>query len=740
MLYSMNLIARVTGFSMNKMNDSYLRKIGQAWLLSSLFLLGLLVSVPALADDELSPEQTRFFESKIRPVLVRECYGCHSTKVGQIKGGLWLDTKEGLVVGGDSGPAVVPGDLDESLLWKAINHEDYRMPPGKKLSTEILSDFKNWIAMGAPDPRRRATSQVKSKITEQDIAEGRNFWSFRRPQKPSIPADESSWSITDIDRFIRDALRENDLYPNEDAEAATVLRRITFDLIGLPPTPEQLQWLEDRWNDDRESALEYVVDSLLAKPEFGERWGRHWLDVARFAESTGKEQNLAYPHAWRYRDYVIDAFNSDKPYDRFVQEQIAGDLLPAKTDEQWTENLIATGFLAIGPKTLTEQNARQFELDLIDEQIDVTTRVMLGVSVACARCHDHKFDPIPQTDYYALSGIFRSMTTHYGTIDTFQNRRPSNLLILPVDDPHPIGESISKKELAGLKERLRAKRAEQVEAARQRRMARMNPNSANVNRQQLANFFRLTTEIGILESKINSVDENGKPYSYCMGVQSTDRPVNARLLERGEFDKPTQEIQRGFPQVLLEEPIDLNRSSSGRLEFARWVGSDENPLTARVMVNRVWLHLMGRGIVRSPENFGATGQPPTNPKLLDFLAVEFMENDWSVKQLVKRIVMSRVYRISSQVKESSFQNDPENRLHWRMEPQRLEAEVLRDSILAVSGELDRNTPPGIHRRQFGYFDYSRRTVDRCRICIEPAYARSKRRHESNVDAGAKRSI
>ena len=266
-------------------------------------------------------------------------------------------------------------------------------------------------------------------------------------------------------------------------------------MVGLPPTPEQIQWLESRWEKDSTSALAHIVDSLLAKPEFGERWGRHWLDVARYAESSGKERNLTYPHAWRYRDYVIDSFNEDKPYDQFVQEQIAGDLLPIKSDDDWTENLVATGFLAIGPKTLSEQNARQFELDLIDEQLDVTTRVMLGVSVACARCHDHKFDPIPQTDYYALSGIFRSMTTHYGTFDSRQNRRPSNLLIMPVEDPNPFDKKISRKQLADWKSQLETKRQELRALQRQRRQARSSPNSkcrgtTKKRRQFQSNLYR----------------------------------------------------------------------------------------------------------------------------------------------------------------------------------------------------------------------------------------------------------
>ncbi len=472
------------------------------------------------------------------------------------------------------------------------------------------------------------------------------------------------------------------------------MRRLSFDLIGLPPSPKQIAWFNRQWKKDPDAAIESVVDSLLARPEFGERWGRHWLDVARYAESTGKEQNLTYPQAWRYRDYVIDSFNEDKPYDRFIQEQIAGDLLPVKTDEQWAENLVATGFLAIGPKTLIEKNARQFELDLIDEQIDVTTRVVLGVSIACARCHDHKFDPIPQRDYYALSGIFKSMTTHYGTLDSFQNRRASNLIMLPVEDLSPFDKPLSQAQLAQLNQELQQKKNEVAAARREQLQARARKDATTNTQKRVASTLRLSAEVGNLESVINSYDKSGKPITYCMGVQPTEQPVNARMLVRGEFDKPADEVPRGFPQVLTDERDEINANSSGRLELARWMTAETNPLAARVMVNRVWLHMFGNGIVRTPENFGATGLPPTNPELLDHLAIEFMENGWSIKTLVREIATSHVYRTSSQFNKRNFEADPENKYLWRMEPRRLDAEVIRDSILQISGELDHNRPRG----------------------------------------------
>ena len=334
------------------------------------------------------------------------------------------------------------------------------MPPKRKLPQSVINDFRKWIEMGAPDPRQTDVAEVKSSISKEDVERAReSFWAYKKPTKPQPPAvDDAAWPKTDIDRFVLAKLEQAQLQPASDAEAYKVLRRLCFDLIGLPPTPKQVDDFTKQWKTDPDHAIEFVVDRLLKKKQFGERWGRHWLDVVRYAESTGREYNYTYPHAWRYRDYVIDSFNADKPFNQFVQEQIAGDLLPVKTDEQWAENLIATTFLAIGPKNVNEQNRAQFEADLIDEQIDATTRVFLGQSVACARCHDHKFDAIPQTDYYALAGVFGNATTYlgnppseFGQFSGLQARRSSSLIILPIDDPNPYDKRYSSRELNDLK-------------------------------------------------------------------------------------------------------------------------------------------------------------------------------------------------------------------------------------------------------------------------------------------------
>ena len=659
--------------------------------LSAFIAIGMMLVTQPVFGQELSREELNFFEAKIRPVLIKECYGCHSAKTGATKGGLMVDTKEALAMGGDSGPSIVPGDLDESLLWSAINHEDYNMPPGKMLSDKVIADFKTWIEMGAPDPRVMKITEVNSEINKEDIKKGREFWAFKKPEKPAAPKlKKQNWAESEIDQFVLAKLEENELEPAADADAETVLRRLTFALVGLPPTPKQVTWMKKKYPRDPQGAIEKVVDELLAKPQFGERWGRHWLDIARYGESSGREVNLTFPNAWRYRDYVIDSFNEDKPYDRFVQEQIAGDLLPVKTDEQWSENLVATGFLALGPKTLAEQNGRQFRLDLIDEQVDVASRAVLGVSVACARCHDHKFDPIPQSDYYAMSGIFENTATHYGTIDTLQNRRPSNLILLPVDDPQLKEKKLSRRELQALKDKLEQVNIEYEKAVKARRQLRKNGETGNA--QTVRNVARSSAQRAAMIAKIASYDSNGNPHTYAMGVQEVDELVETRLLGRGEFDQLGQVVERSFPQVLCDEPVELNPKSSGRLELARWMGSDANPLTARVMVNRIWLHMMGQAIVRTPENFGATGQSPTHPELLDYLAIKFAEENWSVKTIVREIALSHVFRTGSQFRETAFNTDPTNEFLWRFEPRRLDAESLRDSILTVSGQLDKRRP------------------------------------------------
>ena len=653
------------------------------------------------ADQPLSTESLQFFETKIRPVLVEQCYRCHSADGQGIRGGLSLENKDAMLAGGESGPAIVPGNLEDSILWNAINYQDYKMPPKNPLPRAVIEDFRKWIEMGAPDPRVGSGVVIHSNVTPEDISKGRDFWSFKAPVKKAPKASQhADWAATDIDRHVAQLWDEHGLAPASDAEPATLVRRLFFDLIGLPPSVKELDTFVAIWKSNPESAISLTVDNLLQRPQFGERWGRYWLDIARYAESSGKEVDMTFPNAWRYRNYVIDSFNNDKPYDQFVREQIAGDLIPAKEDKQFAEQLIATGFLAIGPKALIEQNPRQFQADLIDEQIDTTTRVILGVSVACARCHDHKFDPIPQTDYYALAGIFQSTETLFGGMRSQRNRQPSNLIILPLNDPNPNDKPISKTELVSLKKQLDEREKEYVEARRAQRQ----PDKSKEGTAPRSSFLSvaiLDQIIAQISGRINTVDSDGKPMTLCMGVQAADRPRDAKLLVRGEIDQPAQEVKRGFVQVLCKDQIKLPPNTSGRREFAEWLTSRDNPLTARVMVNRVWQHLIGNAIVREPENFGASGPAPSHPALLDHLAVNFMDNNWSVKHTIRSIVTSRVYRLSSAFDGARFEADPENMYVARANVRRLDAEAIRDAILAISGQIELNRPKASLIASFG---------------------------------------
>ncbi len=424
----------------------------------------------AYSAEKLPREHVEFFEKKVRPVLVQHCYSCHAKDAKKIGGGLLLDSKQGWVKGGNTGPAIVPGDPDESLLISAVQHIDLEMPPKGKLPDSQIDDLVQWVKMGAPDPRDDVTAQLIKR--EINIEQGRQYWAFQPPQRRDAPAvKNAAWPAGDIDRFVLAKLEADGITPVADADPAVLIRRLYFDLIGLPPSPEDVDAFVKECSAKSasgDSALETLVDKLLASPQFGERWGRHWLDVARYAESTGMERNVTFPAAWRYRDYVIEAVNNDKPYDQFVREQIAGDLLPGTDEKNRDERIIATGFLAMGPKSLNERNRDVFVMDVVDEQIDVASRAVMGITVSCARCHDHKFDPFPQQDYYALAGIFRSCQTYYGATGGQGNRQPSSLIALGSKnakaDPPPNEDDGNDRQVAQLKAQLRKAKAELDEA------------------------------------------------------------------------------------------------------------------------------------------------------------------------------------------------------------------------------------------------------------------------------------
>ncbi len=624
----------------------------------------------AAAADKLTPEQTAFFERHIRPALSLYCYDCHSEETGKTRGGLLLDTRDGLLRGGDNGNALAGKTYEDSLFWEAITWGDLEMPPKEKMPADVIRNFQRWLQMGAPDPRVREKVVVDSRV---DIEKGRKHWAF---QPPVAPAGET------IDSLVSAGLKAASITPVGPADPATLLRRINYDLVGLPPYPKEISAFLAAWKRDPKQAVESKVDELLGRAQYGERWGRHWLDVARYAESAGKDVNVTYPHIWRYRNYVFDSFNADKPYDEFIREQIAGDLLKVKSEAEWQENLIATGFLAMGTKSLNESNPRQHRMDVADEQIDAVSQAVLGLTVSCARCHDHKYDPIPTTDYYALAGIFLSTDTYFGTVSSAQNKRASRLIELPIADRMDARKRMSQSEITQMKEQ-----RQQLQTAR--RNAR---NSDGGSQQMMAAIRRRIAEI---DSKLAALGEDGVPATMAMGVQDGRQPADAAVYVRGDVEKPAQKVDRGFLQVLPGGgPTRIKPGESGRRELAHWLTSKDNPLTARVMANRIWLKLMGEGLVASPNNWGTTGQKPSHPKLLDLLAVQFMNDGWSVKQTIRRIMLSDAYQRSSEMRQANYDRDPDNRLLWRMSPRPLDAEALRDSILTIGGGIELRRPYG----------------------------------------------
>jgi cytochrome c553 len=768
------------------------------------------------------------FEKAIRPVLIQECYSCHSAQAKKgLKANLRLDTWEGFLQGGASGPAIVPCKPAESLLLKALRGEADAplMPPKGKLADSVIADFEKWIRLGAPAPQQhgRASSSTRQDI---DWDKAQQFWSFCPLQplsKPLTPAD--------VDAFITTQLRERNLSTVPEAERAVLLRRVYFDLIGLPPTAEEIaQFLAD----SSEDAYEKVVDRLLASPHFGERWGRHWLDLARYADSNGKDENLTYHHAYLYRDYVIRSFNADKPYPRFILEQLAGDLLPAADLAQQDENLIATGFLVIGPKVLAERDKVKLRMDVVDEQLDTIGKVFFGLALGCARCHDHKFDPIPMRDYYALAGILRSTHTIDGikrnnaavsgwmvrplggaegkkqlaayqawqqklrqvqqelkkaqsalqvaeqraqmrsavalsgiTVDDSQARRvgmwkestftkpyvgagyihddrvgkgdkeviftaklpqagayevllaytpgSNRATNVPVIVHHAQGETIVRVDqtkrpaLDGLFHSLGVftfganKHATVivrnggtdgyviVDAVRfipTEQKAQSPPQPEGIPAEVQAALAQAHAEVKKWEAEEATLRKNAPPSPrLAMAVRDEDIIEDCAINIRGNPHQLGEKVPRGVLRLFpTAAPTAMPAQQSGRRELAEWIAAQ--PLTARVAVNRIWAHLFGRGLVRTVDDFGAQGERPTHPELLEALAAEFVRNGGRHKPLIRLLVLTRTYRQSVHAPAELLQADSDNRLWGRANRRRLEAEVIRDTMLALSGQLD----------------------------------------------------
>jgi len=645
---------------------------------------------PAEAAERVAIE---FFEKKIRPLLVENCHICHSAETNS-KGGLRVDDRNGLMQGGGRGAAIVPGAPEQSLLVRAVQQTDEKlqMPPGKKLSDEEIADLTKWIADGAAWPVPVLPASF-GKVPAEYERLRQEHWAWQPLRETPVSATDSSWPRDDIDRFILAKLTEKNLTPVGDASRLSLIRRVTFDLTGLPPT---LAEVEAFLADASPKAFEQVVDRLLASPAFGERWGRHWLDVARYGESTGSARNLPTPHAWRYRDYVIDAVTNDKPFNQFVREQIAGDLLPANSPAEKAEQLIATGFLALGVKDVNQRFKVRYIMDNVDEQIDTVSRAILGLTASCARCHDHKFDPIPTTDYYALAGIFRSTDL----CDGLRNKMGGGGLDY-YDTDRLISLRAEPRPPAAVQEKIEAAR-KAVEQATSEFLALRDNNAgdekAEDGRPKRAHAREKLTR---LQGELVALSDPAVSGPIAAGVRDAKVVADTEIRIRGEAEKLGPIVPRGFLSIVQfsGQPV-VNSEQSGRMELARWLTSEKNPLTTRVIVNRVWQHLFGTGIVRTVDNFGVTGDVPSHPELLDHLARRFVREGWSLKKLVRAIVLTRAYQLSADSAPANFAVDPGNRLLWRHNPRRLDAEEIRDAMLAVSGSLNLKRPEASPARDY----------------------------------------
>ena len=833
------------------------------------FILATLPAVRLLAAEPTA-EQSAFYVDKVLPIFAENCYRCHSAEGGKDKGGLTLDSRDAMLKGGDTGPAVVPGDAEKSLLIKAVGYKDtdLQMPPkGEKLSPAQVADLSAWVKMGAPVPANgKAILSKLSGLTDK----ARSHWAYQPVKKPQVPVNKNQqWCRTPVDCFILQKLEAATMFPSPDAPKEALIRRAYYDIIGLPPSPTEVDAF---LTDTTPLAWQKVVDRLLAMPQYGERWGRHWLDTARYSDTAGTNVNgldYRFPHAWAYRDWVVGALNADMPYDQFVMHQLAADLLPAEMQGKKQENLAALGFITIGERFGNVN-------DLINERIDTVSKGFLAMTVACARCHDHMFDPISQKDYYALHGVFSSITeprvkpqvgelppkaelddfvkkeveamknirdSYFGALgrinQTFRLKSPLYLEVLTLSrqaPPLPASTTPAKplnanalRALSPFGQFIRNNKLdEEIVRAVERRANRREDSIFG----PLARFGEITPEnwvaktpallaeiqtstLGRSKNKVNpivvAVFKNAKPANikdvwqlydkvfaaaapksaiwldemaitstgvvagvdaaladvmqvpleikpggamtmndyraaveripnrlqgaiqqtlvaynelllthpgapaHAMVVSDQNQPRNSPVLIRGQADNKGELVPRRFLDILSPggKAAPFTRGS-GRIELAQDIASKSNPLTARVLVNRVWMHHFGEGFVPTPDDLGTMGEKPTHPELLDYLASYFMENNWSMKKLHRLVLLSRVYQESTHVIAEYEEKDPYNKLLWRANVRRLDFESVRDSMLTFSGQLDKkiggkpvnltDEPYSFRRSVYGYVD------------------------------------
>ncbi|MGE3313791.1 MAG: PSD1 and planctomycete cytochrome C domain-containing protein [Planctomycetaceae bacterium] len=623
------------------------------------------------ADPDQLLQREAFFETRIRPVLAASCFKCHGGD--KTSGGLRIDSRESLVKGGENGPAIVPNDLEQSLLIRAVRRtsEDLQMPPDNTLPESVVKDLEAWVKDGAYWP--------ESDPSKPDPFAQQKHWAFQTVKPVAIPDNPSGWSTNPIDRFIYARLDAEKLKPAELADKRTILRRLYFDLVGLPPSRDDVAAF---LADDSSDAYSKLVDRLLESPQYGERWGRHWMDVVRYADTAGDNADYPIPEIRLYRDYIIDSFNSDKPFDTFVKEQLAGDILAKNGPrERYAEQVVATGFLALSRRYATAP----YELWhlTLEDTVDTVGRSFLGLSLRCARCHDHKFDPVTAADYYSLYGIFASTKFPYAGSEEFQSMKAPRREFQSLLPEGEIGTQVAQSQarLAVLKEEIAKREAQKPE-----------PKSDSARELKRLHEERLTLERRVLPTEV--------PVAYAVTEGAV---ADTAIHLKGDPAQPGVVVPRGVLKFLEgEHPPVFPKDASGRLELANWLTRPDHPLTARVMVNRIWQNHFGRGLVITPSNFGMRGEAPTHPELLDWLAARFVESGWSVKSMHRLILNSTTYRLSSRHDPDNALLDPSNKWYSRFERRRLDAEAMRDAILATSGQLDLSRPgehpfPPIHQ-------------------------------------------